>query len=122
MGADDLREAEAAAAAGRGARDLPSVSAVLLSAALPQRRLAAPQQVPAVGPAAAAREPAGCWAAGRSALCTAVSGRAAQVAPGYADGCGPGTTQPSWLPGSQPLLFDHFSMTSLYRLFYNYNL
>lgn len=47
MGADDLREAEAAAAAGRGARDLPSVSAVLLSAALPQRRLAAPQQVSA---------------------------------------------------------------------------
>lgn len=34
----------------------------------------------------------------------------------------PRATHPSWLPGSQPFLFDHFSMTSIYRLFHNYNL
>lgn len=45
LGADDGGEAEAAAAAGRGARDLPPVPALLLPAALPQRRLPAPQQV-----------------------------------------------------------------------------
>lgn len=41
LGADDGGEAEAAAAAGRGTRDLPPVPAVLLPSAVPQRRLPA---------------------------------------------------------------------------------
>lgn len=45
LGADGRGEAEAAAAAGCGTRDLPPVPAVLLLAALPQRRLPASQQV-----------------------------------------------------------------------------
>lgn len=124
LDADDRREAEAAAAAGRGARNLPPVPAVLLPAALPQRRLAAPQQVPASGPAEAAREPAVCAGCEREQTPHSRFGRDDRSRGriyGRADGHGPAARGPGILRGYLPLNLCFLAISQnlgLYRLFF----
>lgn len=87
LGACDGEEAEAEAAAGRGTRSLPPVSAVLLPAALPERRLPAPQQVTSQ-PAAESLSPELRTRARVVSLCGARLGCAGAVLGAGCEACG----------------------------------